>query len=35
MRGYLTAKQALDRAARKWENLLAQNLPHWEYHEWR
>jgi ABC-type glycerol-3-phosphate transport system substrate-binding protein len=33
MHGYLTAKSALDRAARKWETLLAQDPPDWEYHE--
>jgi ABC-type glycerol-3-phosphate transport system substrate-binding protein len=31
--GYLSAKDALDRAARKWEKLLAQGPPDWEYHE--
>jgi ABC-type glycerol-3-phosphate transport system substrate-binding protein len=33
MQGYLTAKEALDRAARKWEGLLVGNLPRWEYAE--
>jgi ABC-type glycerol-3-phosphate transport system substrate-binding protein len=33
MHGHLTAKSALDRAARKWETLLAQDPPDWKYHE--